>query len=103
MMLQLAAGMELIHESDGVPENPFIETTCRLKFAVWPASTVADVLPPAAACNSKSVAVPLSCTACWGLPAALSVTLKTALRVPAAVGLKFTSISHAEPGATLTL
>ena len=45
------------------------------------------------------VPIPLSVTF-WGLPAALSVTLSAAVRVPDAVGLNVTLMLHLAPSAS---
>jgi hypothetical protein len=49
--------------------------------------------------REKSAPVPESVTDGW-LPAALVVTLRTALRVPAAPGVKITPIVQAAPGSS---
>lgn len=73
-----------------VPLNP-VGAICRLKVAVPPAVTVADVDPPEPVPSTKSVPVPASVTV-WGLPEALSAIARVPAPVPPDVGLKVTLI-----------
>ena len=65
-------------------------------LAVWPARTVADELPEVV--RPKDTPVPVNATVC-GLPSALSATLTSPVRSPAAVGVNFTVIWHESPAA----
>jgi hypothetical protein len=60
---------------------------------------VAENAPGIEVARAKSCPVPLSVTV-WGLPAALSVTVRAPVRLPVAVGVKVTLIVQLEPAAT---
>lgn len=60
---------------------------------------VAENAPGIEVASPKSCPVPLSVTV-WGLPAALSVTVRVPVRLPVAVGVKVTLIVQLEPAAT---
>jgi hypothetical protein len=78
---------------------PFVSVTpCAglLLFTSWPLNVSMVGASPTAA------AIPLPLTpAVWGLLPALSVTVRLALRVPVALGVKVTLIVQLEPAATL--
>jgi hypothetical protein len=83
-----------------VPLNDPDGVTARLKDAVCPAAMVAEFEDPEAGPIAKSgaaVAVPDRATVC-GLPTALSVTLKLAVALPAAVGAKMILMVQLAPG-----
>jgi hypothetical protein len=81
------------------PLKPFTGFTCRLKVAVCPADTVAEVDAPFAALTEKSVPVPES-EIIWGLPAALSFIDRAPLRLPLVVGVKVTNTMQLAPAAS---
>jgi hypothetical protein len=83
-----------------VPLNDPDGVIARLKEAVCPAAMVAEFEDPEAGPIAKSgaaVAVPDRATVC-GLPTALSVTLKLAVALPAAVGAKMILMVQLAPG-----
>lgn|SRR5437763_2088145 len=69
-------------------------------MAVCPGATVADVEEPDPREIEKSAPVPVRGSVC-GLPWALSVTVKVAVLVPDAVGVKLTVILQAPPAARM--
>jgi hypothetical protein len=83
-----------------VPLNDPDGVTARLKDAICPVEMVAEFEDPEAGPIAKSgaaVAVPDRATVC-GLPTALSVTLKLAVALPAAVGAKMILMEQLAPG-----
>lgn len=86
--------------------KPLAGDTWRLYVAVCPAEITVDTeqfpfagqLFPVAAVREKSVPTPAN-GIIWGLPLALSVTLRRADRLPTAVGEKVTSIEQLDWGA----
>jgi len=68
--------------------------------AVCPAVTVAEVEPLLPAPNEKSVPAPPSETV-WGLPGALSLTFKVALRKPVAPGVNVRLMVQLPPAVTV--
>src|SRR5579864_188193 len=93
------AGGAFVHPSVTVPVNPFTGLNSNGMFAVWPAVTVAEVVPPAGGPIWKSVAVPVNVTG--GFVFALSLSVNVAVRVPAARGRKSMSSVQFAPTATL--
>lgn len=76
-----APGTAPVHASPTDPANPFIEVMSRLKVAVAPFVTVRLLPPTVGGFGQKSVAVPVSITAC-GLSVELSVSVSVALFAP---------------------
>jgi hypothetical protein len=83
-----------------VPLNP-VGASCRLKVAVPPAATVAEVVSPVCATTAKSVPLPER-VALYGLAGALLTMVILPVLAPLTVGVKVTLMPQLSPGSTAT-